>query len=249
MRRGHEASRNPARTRADLRPLHVEPILWCLSGTEVQVAESLLCQLAFITCDNQVRFLSWTVQSRLHRPRSRHRAARRWTRGPKTFGRAPAATSSGRLAPQGPLELDRTAPSAAPTPRQFAAISMAAGPRAPWLGGPPPAARDRGGAQGRPAACDRGYVVARARHRHGRRGPGYPDRVAPGGVARAAADRPRQAPRRWVSIGRIVPKFHGDLLEATVVAQHMLAGEVEGIRVPDSALDVLAQQIRGGCSG
>ncbi|HET9623917.1 MAG TPA: DEAD/DEAH box helicase [Kofleriaceae bacterium] len=46
-----------------------------------------------------------------------------------------------------------------------------------------------------------------------------------------------------VSIGRIVPKFRGDLLEATVVAQKMLAGEVETIRVPDSALDVLAQQI------
>jgi ATP-dependent helicase Lhr and Lhr-like helicase len=46
-----------------------------------------------------------------------------------------------------------------------------------------------------------------------------------------------------VSIGRIVPKFRGDLLEATVVVQKMLEGEVESIRVPDSALDVLAQQI------
>ena len=46
-----------------------------------------------------------------------------------------------------------------------------------------------------------------------------------------------------VSIGRIIPKFRGDLLEATVVAQKMLEGEVEPIRVPDSALDVLAQQI------
>ncbi len=45
------------------------------------------------------------------------------------------------------------------------------------------------------------------------------------------------------SIGRILPKFRGDLLEATVVARKMLDGEVESIRVPDSALDVLAQQI------
>ncbi|MBV8760502.1 MAG: DEAD/DEAH box helicase [Deltaproteobacteria bacterium] len=45
------------------------------------------------------------------------------------------------------------------------------------------------------------------------------------------------------SIGRIFPKFRGDLLEATVVAHKMLDGEVEAIRVPDSALDVLAQQI------
>ena len=44
-----------------------------------------------------------------------------------------------------------------------------AGPRAPRLGGAPPAAGDRGGAQGRPAARDRRDVVARARHRHGRR--------------------------------------------------------------------------------
>ncbi|HEY1813042.1 MAG TPA: DEAD/DEAH box helicase [Kofleriaceae bacterium] len=45
------------------------------------------------------------------------------------------------------------------------------------------------------------------------------------------------------SIGRIFPKFRGDLLEATVVARGMLDGDVEPIRVPDSALDVLAQQI------
>ncbi len=45
------------------------------------------------------------------------------------------------------------------------------------------------------------------------------------------------------SIGRILPKFRGDLLEATVVARKILDGEVESIRVPDSALDVLAQQI------
>ncbi|MGE0403793.1 MAG: DEAD/DEAH box helicase, partial [Kofleriaceae bacterium] len=45
------------------------------------------------------------------------------------------------------------------------------------------------------------------------------------------------------SRGRMIPKFRGDLLEATVVAKKMLEGQVEAIRVPDSALDVLAQQI------
>ncbi len=45
------------------------------------------------------------------------------------------------------------------------------------------------------------------------------------------------------SRGRILPKFRGDLLEATVVAHEMLAGNVEETRVPESALDVLAQQI------
>nr|MBA3338644.1 DEAD/DEAH box helicase [Geodermatophilaceae bacterium] len=46
-----------------------------------------------------------------------------------------------------------------------------------------------------------------------------------------------------VSRGKLVPKFRGDLLEAAVVARKMLDGEVESIRIPDSALDVLAQQI------
>jgi ATP-dependent Lhr-like helicase len=45
------------------------------------------------------------------------------------------------------------------------------------------------------------------------------------------------------SVGRIFPKFRGDLLEATVVAHEMRAGRIEAIRVPDAALDVLAQQI------
>ncbi len=45
------------------------------------------------------------------------------------------------------------------------------------------------------------------------------------------------------SRGRIIPKFRGDLLEAAVVARGMLDGAVEAVRIPDSALDVLAQQI------
>ncbi len=46
-----------------------------------------------------------------------------------------------------------------------------------------------------------------------------------------------------VSIGRIFPKFRGDLLEAAVVAMRMQAGELESIAVPRNPLDVLAQQI------
>ncbi|MFT3699828.1 MAG: helicase-related protein [Kofleriaceae bacterium] len=45
------------------------------------------------------------------------------------------------------------------------------------------------------------------------------------------------------SRAKLFPKHRGDLLEATVVTRGMLDGEVEAIRVPDSALDVLAQQI------
>lgn len=45
------------------------------------------------------------------------------------------------------------------------------------------------------------------------------------------------------SIGRIFPKYRGDLVESTVVAQQMMAGDVEPTRVPQNCLDVLAQQI------
>ena len=45
------------------------------------------------------------------------------------------------------------------------------------------------------------------------------------------------------SEAKIFPKFRGDLLEATVVADLMLSGAVEPTTVPQSPLDVLAQQI------
>ena len=49
------------------------------------------------------------------------------------------------------------------------------------------------------------------------------------------------------SVGRLYPKFRGDLLESTVIAQRMLEGEIEAIRVPQNPLDVLAQQIVAIC--
>ncbi|MCP5299851.1 MAG: DEAD/DEAH box helicase [Chromatiaceae bacterium] len=49
------------------------------------------------------------------------------------------------------------------------------------------------------------------------------------------------------SVGRIFPKFRGDLLECTVIAQRMLQGEIEAARVPRNTLDVLAQQIVAMC--
>ncbi|MBT8495146.1 MAG: DEAD/DEAH box helicase, partial [Deltaproteobacteria bacterium] len=45
------------------------------------------------------------------------------------------------------------------------------------------------------------------------------------------------------SKGRLFPKHRGDLLEATVVARRMSEGAIEAIRVPQNALDVLAQQV------
>ncbi len=45
------------------------------------------------------------------------------------------------------------------------------------------------------------------------------------------------------SVSKVFPKFRGDLLEATVVADLMLARSVEPTSVPRSPLDVLAQQV------
>jgi ATP-dependent Lhr-like helicase len=49
------------------------------------------------------------------------------------------------------------------------------------------------------------------------------------------------------SVGRLYPKFRGDLLESAVIAQRMLDGEIEAIRVPRNPLDVLAQQVVAIC--
>ncbi|MGH2681032.1 MAG: DEAD/DEAH box helicase, partial [Actinomycetota bacterium] len=50
------------------------------------------------------------------------------------------------------------------------------------------------------------------------------------------------------SRGRIFPKFRGDLLEAAVVAERMLAGEIEHTRYPRNPLDVVAQQLVAMCA-
>ncbi len=46
-----------------------------------------------------------------------------------------------------------------------------------------------------------------------------------------------------LSVGRIFPKFRGDLLESAVVARRMREGLIEPTVVPRNPLDVLAQQI------
>jgi len=46
-----------------------------------------------------------------------------------------------------------------------------------------------------------------------------------------------------VSVGRIFPKFRGDLLECAVLARRMREGLIEPTVVPRNALDVLAQQV------
>jgi ATP-dependent helicase Lhr and Lhr-like helicase len=50
------------------------------------------------------------------------------------------------------------------------------------------------------------------------------------------------------SRGRIFPKYRGDLLEAAVVAERMLAGKIEETRYPRNALDVLCQQLVAMCA-
>ncbi len=46
-----------------------------------------------------------------------------------------------------------------------------------------------------------------------------------------------------VSRGVVFPKFRGDLVQAAVVAERMVAGDIEALSVPRNPLDVLAQQI------
>src|SRR5581483_5413723 len=65
-------------------------------------------------------------------------------------------------------------------------------PRPSRLAGARAADADRGGPQGGADPVPRHDLVARARHRHGRRRPRHPGRVAEVGRARAAADRARR---------------------------------------------------------
>ncbi|HEX9032674.1 MAG TPA: DEAD/DEAH box helicase [Streptosporangiaceae bacterium] len=46
-----------------------------------------------------------------------------------------------------------------------------------------------------------------------------------------------------ISRGVIFPKYQGDLVQATVVADRMRAGQIEELRMPRNPLDVLAQQV------
>ena len=81
---------------------------------------------------------------------------------------------------------------------------------------------------------------------------GAVDRVimveSPGSVARGLQRAGRAGHHVGeISVGCIFPKFRGDLLESTVIAQRMLAGNIEAIRVPQNALDVLAQHLVAIC--
>ncbi|MCK6506816.1 DEAD/DEAH box helicase, partial [Myxococcota bacterium] len=49
------------------------------------------------------------------------------------------------------------------------------------------------------------------------------------------------------SVGRLFPKFRGDLLEAAVVVRQMMAAEIEPTTVPTNCLDVLAQHLVSAC--
>ena len=50
------------------------------------------------------------------------------------------------------------------------------------------------------------------------------------------------------SVGRIFPKYRGDLLECAVVVERMHEGRIEATQVPRNPLDVLAQQVVAMCA-
>ena len=50
------------------------------------------------------------------------------------------------------------------------------------------------------------------------------------------------------SVGKIFPKYRGDLVEAAVVVQRMRSAAIEETRIPRNPLDVLAQQLVATCA-
>ncbi|HVV29997.1 MAG TPA: ATP-dependent helicase [Mycobacteriales bacterium] len=51
-----------------------------------------------------------------------------------------------------------------------------------------------------------------------------------------------------ISRGVVLPKYRGDLVQAAVVAERMVAGAIEQMRYPRNPLDVLAQQLVALCA-
>ena len=88
----------------------------------------------------------------------------------------------------------------------------------------------------------------RARHRHGRRRPRDPGRVAEVGRARAAADRPRRPRARRGLEGPHLPEVPRRPARVRRSSRARCAsGEIEETKIPRNPLDVLAQQIVAIC--
>ncbi len=67
---------------------------------------------------------------------------------------------------------------------------------------------------------------------------------SPGSVARGLQRVGRAGHQvGQVSVGKLFPKYRGDLLECAVVARQMLEGALEAVHLPTNPLDILAQQI------
>jgi ATP-dependent Lhr-like helicase len=115
--------------------------------------------------------------------------------------------------------------------------------RPPRLARPGGAHGGRGAAQVGRAAVPGGHLVARARHRHGRRGPRPAGRVAQVRRPRPAAHRPRRPQRRRHLQGPDLPEVPRRPARVRVVVRLMREGRIEPTVVPRNALDVLAQQI------
>ena len=124
------------------------------------------------------------------------RSGRRSTRAARARPGSTARRSSSSTTAAAP-SASRCASTSWPTPtRRRRPAVRGDRPRPPRLAGARGAHGRRGAAQGRRAAVPRRDVVARARHRHGRRRPRAPGRVAEVRRARPAAHRPRRPRRR-----------------------------------------------------
>ena len=125
--------------------------------------------------------------------------------------------------PSGPRSIPSSSPWSGPTVRRSSSSTTAGSaerlaarvnetrrrgtaPRAPRLGLARAAHRGRGTAQGRPDTRPGLHQLDGARHRHGRRRPGHPGRVAEVRRARPPARRPRGPPGRCRQHGPHLPE-------------------------------------------
>ena len=117
-------------------------------------------------------------------------------------------------------------------------------PGPPRLALPRGAHAGRGDAQVRAAALPRRDLLPGAGHRHGRRRPGDPGRVAEVGHPRPAADRPRRplAGRGLAKAGSS-PSSAPTCSSARSSPGACAKGEIEETVIPQNPLDVLAQHL------
>ena len=180
--------------------------------------------------------------------------AARWTPGTELDAVDLAVDLPGAPAPRRAAPLDDRLRQQPPARRAARAAPQRAGrggdrARPPRLARARAAGRDRGAAEARRDPVPRRDLVARARHRHGRRRPRDPGRDAEVGRARPAADRPRRPRARRRLEGPHLPEVPRRPARVRGRREARCARARSRRRaIPRNPLDVLAQQIVAICA-